>query len=88
MATCLIFTDGQWKTSLPPFFLVKPAFGFATFVTVPLLSVRKCLRMGGRDSCSEDFYYSPKDFSSLFENAFFLIDHHLLNAQTDFSEKN
>lgn len=89
MATCLIFTDGQWKTSPPPFLLVKPAFGFATFVTVPLLSVSKCLRMRGRDSATRIFLIPSRILALYFKRLFFsLIDHHLLDVQMCFSKEN
>lgn len=79
------------RIPLPPFLLVKPAFGFATSVTVPLLSVSKCLCMGGRDSAIRVLFIPPRILALYFRKPFFfsfLIDHNLLNAQIHFSKKN
>lgn len=77
------------RLPLPPFLLVKPAFGSATFVTVPLLSVSKCLRMGGRDFAMRIFFNSSNNFTSVLKCFFLsLVDHHLLNVQIYFSKEN
>lgn len=78
------------STPLPPFPLVKPAFGFAAFVTVPLLSVSKCLRIRGRDSAVRTFFIPPRILGLHFKTPlrffFLLTDHHFLNAQIHFSK--
>lgn len=62
------------RLPLPPFLLVKPAFGFATFVTVPLLSASKCLRMGGRDSAMRIFFIPRRILALYFKMPFFPPD--------------